>query len=159
MNLLENLDQIIINLNLLINDVWKLVLFETSIQDNSFLVIIWSMVFYFVVLFISVYVLKIILEGIFKFIFNPITFIFIILIFGLSVWTIIQINNEYESIATLEDSKNDLSTTPKVKIEKIDPLTNNLEDDQKLSNALQQIEKLKEEINKQSQVIQDLKNN
>ena len=159
MNLLENLDQIIINLNLLINDVWKLVLFETSIQDNSFLVIIWSMVFYFVVLFISIYVLKIILEGIFKFIFNPITFIFIILIFGLSVWTIIQINNEYESITTLEDSKNDLSTTPNVKIEKIDPLTNNLEDDQKLFNALKQIEKLKEEIKKQSQVIQELKSN
>ena len=159
MNLLENLDQIIINLNLLINDVWKLVLFETSIQDNSFLVIIWSMVFYFVVLFISIYVLKIILEGIFKFIFNPITFIFIILIFGLSVWTIIQINNEYESKATLEESKNDLSTTPNVKIEKIDPLTNNLEDDQKLSNALKQIEKLKEEIKKQSQVIQELKSN
>ena len=159
MNLLENLDQIILNLNLLINDVWKLVLFETSIQDNSFLVIIWSMVFYFVVLFISVYVLKIILEGIFKFIFNPITFIFIILIFGLSVWTIIQINNDYEFVATLEDSKNDLSTRPNVKIEKIDPLTNNLEDDQKLSNALKQIEKLKEEIKKQSQVIQELKSN
>ena len=159
MNLLENLDQIIVNLNLLINDVWKLVLFETSIQDNSFLVIIWSMVFYFVVLFISIYVLKIILEGIFKFIFNPITFIFIILIFGLSVWTIIQINNDYEFVATLEDSKNDLSTTPNVKIEKIDPLTNNLEDDQKLSNALIQIEKLKEEIKKQSQVIQELKSN
>ena len=159
MNLLENLDQTILNLNLLINDVWKLVLFETSIQDNSFLTIIWSMVIYFVVLFISIYVLKIIIEGIFKFIFNPITFIFIILIFGLSVWTIIQINNDYEFIDTLEDSKNDLSTTPNVKIEKIDPLTNNLEDDQKLSNALQQIEKLKEEIKKQSQVIQDLKNN
>ena len=159
MNLLENLDQIILNLNLLINDVWKLVLFETSIQDNSFLVIIWSMVFYFFVLFISIYVLKIILEGIFKFIFNPITFIFIILIFGLSVWTIIQINNDYEFIAILEESKNDLSTTPNVKIEKIDPLTNNLEDDQKLSNALKQIDKLKEEIKKQSQVIQKLKMN
>ena len=159
MNLLENLDQIILNLNLLIKDVWKLVLFETSIQDNSLLIIIWSMVIYFVVLFISVYVLKIIIEGVFKFIFNPITFIFIILIFGLSIWTIIQINNDYEIIAILEDSKNDLSTTPNVKIEKVDPLTNNLEDDQKLSNALQQIEKLKEEINKQSQVIQDLKNN
>ena len=159
MNLLENFDQIILNLNLLIKDVWKLVLFETSIQDNSLLIIIWSMVIYFVVLFISVYVLKIIIEGVFKFIFNPITFIFIILIFCLSVWTIIQINNDYEIIATLEDNKNDLSTTPNVKIEKIDPLTNNLEDDQKLSNALQQIEKLKEEINKQSQVIQDLKNN
>ena len=159
MNLLENLDQIILNLNLLIKDVWKLVLFETSIQDNSLLIIIWSMVIYFVVLFISVYVLKIIIEGIFKFIFNPITFIFIILIFGLSVWTIIQINNDYEFISTFEDSKNDLSTIPNVKIEKIDPLTNNLEDDQKLSKALQQIEKLKEEIKKQSQVIQDLKNN
>ena len=159
MNLLENLDQIILNLNLLINDVWKLVLFETSIQDNSLLVIIWSMVFYFVVLFISIYVLKIIIEGIFKFIFNPITFIFIILIFGLSVWTIIQINNDYKFIATLEDRKNDLSTTPNVKIEKIDPLTNNLEDDQKLSNALKLIEKLKEEVKKQSQVIQELKSN
>ena len=157
MNLLENLDQIILNLNLLIKDVWKLVLFETSIQDNSFLTIIWSMVIYFVVLFISVYVLKIIIEGIFKFIFNPITFIFIILIFGLSVWTIIQINNDYEFISTFEDSKNDLSTTPNVNIENIGPLTKNLEDDQKLSNALQQIKKLKEEINKQSQVIQDLK--
>ena len=142
MNLLENLDQTILNLNLLINNVWKLVLFETSIQDNSLLVIIWSMVVYFVVLFISIYVLKIIIEGIFKFIFNPITFIFIILIFGLSVWTIIQINNDYEFVATLENSKNDLSTTPNVKIEKIDPLTNNLEDDLKLSNALKQIEKL-----------------
>ena len=121
MNLLENLDQIILNLNLLIKDVWKLVLFETSIQDNSLLIIIWSMVVYFVVLFISIYVLKIIIEGIFKFIFNPITFIFIILIFGLSVWTIIQINNDYEFIAILEESKNDLSTTPNVKIEKIDP--------------------------------------
>ena len=159
MNLLENFDQIILNLNLLIKDVWKLVLFETSIQDNSLLIIIWSMVVYFVFLFISVYVLKIIIEGIFKFIFNPITFIFIILIFGLSIWTIIQINNDYEIIATLEDSKNDLSTTPNVKIEKIDPLTNNLEDDQKLSNALKQIEKLKEEIKKQSQVIQELKSN
>ena len=159
MNLLENLDQIILNLNLLINDVWKLVLFETSIQDNSLLIIIWSMVVYFVVLFISIYVLKIIIEGIFKFIFNPITFIFIILIFGLSVWTIIQINNDYEFIAILEESKNDLSTTPNVKIEKIDPLINNLEDDQKLSNALIQIEKLKEEIKKQSQVIQELKSN
>ena len=159
MNLLENLDQIILNLNLLIKDVWKLVLFETSIQDNSFLTIIWSMVIYFVVLFISIYVLKIIIEGIFKFIFNPITFIFIILIFGLSVWTIIQINNDYEFISTFEDSKNDLLTTPNVKIEKINPLTNNLEDDQKLSNALKQIEKLKEEIKKQIQVIHELKSN
>ena len=159
MNLLENLDQIIVNLNLLINDVWKLVLFETSFQDNSLLVIIWSMVVYFVVLFISVYVLKIIIEGIFKFIFNPITFVFIILIFGLSVWTIFQINNDYEFISTLEDSKNDLLITPNVSIEKIEPLSSNLEDDQSLSNALKQIEKLKEEIKKQSQVIQNLKNN
>ncbi len=159
MNLLENFDQIILNLNVLINDIWKLVLLETSFKDNSLLVIIWGMVVYFVVLFISVYVLKIIIEGIFKFIFNPITLIFIILIFGLSVWTIIQINNDHEFITTLEDSKNDLSTTPYVNIEKIDPLTNNLEDDQKLSNALKQIEKLKEEIKKQSQVIQELKSN
>ena len=135
MSILENLEQIIQNLNLLISDVWKLVLFETAIQDNSMLVIIWSMVFYFVALFISIYVLKIIIEGIFKFIFNPVTFIFIIFIFGLSVWTIIQINDDYENMATLEGSKNNFLTSPNVSIEQIEPLSSNLEDDQSLSNA------------------------
>ena len=157
MSILENLEQIIINLNLLVNDVWKLVLFETQFQNNTMLVIIWAMVVYFVVLFISIYVLKIIIEGIFKFIFSPITFIFIIFILGLLVWTIIQISNDYEFMVTFEDSKTDFLTAPKVKIEKTSPLTNNLKDDQNLSNALKQIEKLKEEIKKQSQVIQELK--
>ena len=159
MSILENLEQIIQNLNLLINDVWKLVLFETAIQDNSMLVVIWSMVFYFVALFISIYVLKIIIEGIFKFIFNPITFIFIIFIFGLSVWTIIQINDDYENMATLEGSKNNFLTTPKVSIEQTEPLSSNLEDDQSLSNALKEIKQLQEEIKKQNLIIQDLKNN
>ena len=159
MSILENLEQIIQNLNLLINDVWKLVLFETAIQDNTMLVIIWSMVFYFVALFISIYVLKIIIEGIFKFIFNPITFIFIIFIFGLSVWTIIQINDDYENMATLEGSKNNFLTSPNVSIEQIEPLSSNLEDDQSLSNALKEIKQLQEELKKQNQIIQDLKNN
>ena len=159
MSILENLEQIIQNLNLLINDVWKLVLFETAIQDNSMLVVIWSMVFYFVALFISIYVLKIIIEGIFKFIFNPVTFIFIIFIFGLSVWTIIQINDDYENMATLEGSKNNFLTSPNVSIEQIEPLSSNLEDDQSLSNALKEIKQLQEEIKKQNLIIQDLKNN
>ena len=144
MSILENLEQIIQNLNLLINDVWKLVLFETAIQDNSMLVVIWSMVFYFVALFISIYVLKIIIEGIFKFIFNPVTFIFIIFIFGLSVWTIIQINDDYENMATLEGSKNNFLTSTNVSIEQIEPLSSNLEDDQSLSNALEEIKQLQE---------------
>ena len=159
MSILENLEQIIQNLNLLINDVWKLVLFETAIQDNSMLVVIWSMVFYFVALFISIYVLKIIIEGIFKFIFNPVTFIFIIFIFGLSVWTIIQINDDYENMATLEGSKNNFLTSPNVSIEQIEPLSSNLEDDQSISNALKEIKQLQEEIKKQNQIIRDLKNN
>ena len=159
MSILENLEQIIQNLNLLINDVWKLILFETTIQDNSMLVIIWSMVFYFVALFISIYVLKIIIEGIFKFIFNPVTFIFIIFIFGLSVWTVIQINDDYENMATLEGSKNNFLTSPNVSIEKIESLSSNLEDDQSLSNALKEIKQLQEEIKKQNLIIQDLKNN
>ena len=159
MSILENLEQIIQNLNLLINDVWKLVLFETAIQDNSMLVVIWSMVFYFVALFISIYVLKIIIEGIFKFIFNPVTFIFIIFIFGLSVWTIIKINDDYENMATLEGSKNNFLTSPNVSIEQIEPLSSNLEDDQSLSNALKEIKQLQEELKKQNQIIQDLKNN
>lgn len=159
MSILENLEQIIQNLNLLINDVWRLVLFETAIQDNSMLVVIWSMVFYFVALFISIYVLKIIIEGIFKFIFNPVTFIFIIFIFGLSVWTIIKINDDYENMATLEGSKNNFLTSPNVSIEQIEPLSSNLEDDQSLSNALKEIKQLQEELKKQNQIIQDLKNN
>ena len=159
MSILENLEQIIQNLNLLINDVWKLVLFETAIQDNSMLVVIWSMVFYFIALFISIYVLKIIIEGVFKFIFNPVTFIFIIFIFGLSVWTIIQINDDYENMATLEGSKNNFLTSPNVSIEQIEPLSSNLEDDQSLSNALKEIKQLQENIKKQNQIIQDLKKN
>ena len=159
MSILENLEQIIQNLNLLINDVWRLVLFETAIQDNTMLVIIWSMVFYFVGLFISIYVLKIIIEGIFKFIFNPVTFIFIIFIFGLSVWTIIKINDDYENMATLEGSKNNILTSPNVSIEQIEPLSSNLEGDQSISNALKEIKQLQEEIKKQNQIIQDLKNN
>ena len=159
MSILENLEQIIQNLNLLINDVWKLVLFETAIQDNSMLVIIWSMVFYFVALFISIYVLKIIIEGIFKFIFNPVTFIFIIFIFGLSVWTIIQINDDYENMLTLEGSKNNFLTSPNVSIEQIEPLSSNFEDDQSLSNALEEIKQLQEEIKKQNQIIQEMKSN
>jgi signal transduction histidine kinase len=159
MSILENLEQIIQNLNLLINDVWKLVLFETAIQDNSMLVVIWSMVFYFVALFISIYVLKIIIEGIFKFIFNPVTFIFIIFIIGLSVWTIIQINDDYENMATLEGSKNIFLTSPNVSIEQIEPLSSNLEDDQSLSNALEEIKQLQEEIKKQNQIIQEMKSN
>ena len=159
MSILENLEQIIQNLNLLINDVWKLVLFETAIQDNSMLVVIWSMVFYFVALFISIYVLKIIIEGIFKFIFNPVTFIFIIFIFGLSVWTIIQINDDYENMATLEGSKNNFFTSPNVSIEQIEPLSSNLGDDQSLSNALEEIKQLQEEIKKQNQIIQKMKSN
>ena len=159
MSILENLEQIIQNLNLLINDVWRLVLFETAIQDNTMLVIIWSMVFYFVALFISIYVLKIIIEGIFKFIFNPVTFIFIILIFGLSIWTIIQINDDYENMATLEGSKNNFLTSPNVSIEQIEPLSSNLDDDQSLSNALEEIKQLQEEIKKQNQIIQEMQSN
>ena len=159
MSILENLEQIIQNLNLLINDVWRLVLFETAIQDNTMLVIIWSMVFYFVGLFISIYVLKIIIEGIFKFIFNPVTFIFIIFIFGLSVWTIIKINDDYENMATLEGSKNIFLTSPNVSIEQTESLSSNLEDDQSLSNALKEIKQLQEEIKKQNQIIQEMKSN
>ena len=93
MKVLENLEQIVLSINLLINDIWKLVIFETSFQESSILVVVWALVVYFVVIFISIYVLKIIIEGLFKFLFNPITIIFIIFIIGLSIWTIIQLNN------------------------------------------------------------------
>ena len=92
MNILENFEQIVLSINLLINDIWKLVLFETSFQESSILVVVWALVVYFVVIFILTYVLKIIIEGVFKFLFNPITIIFIIFIIVLSIWTIIQIN-------------------------------------------------------------------
>ena len=69
MKVLENLEQIVLSINLLINDIWKLVIFETSFQESSILVVVWALVVYFVVIFISIYVLKIIIEGLFKFIF------------------------------------------------------------------------------------------
>ena len=75
------------------------------------------------------------------------------------VWTIIQINDDYENMATLESSKNNFLTSPNVSIEQIEPLSSNLEDDQSLSNALKEIKQLQEEIKKQNQIIQEMKSN
>jgi len=75
------------------------------------------------------------------------------------VWTIIQINDDYENMATLEGSKNIFLISPNVNIEQIEPLSSNLEDDQSLSNALEEIKQLQEEIKKQNQIIQEMKSN
>ena len=62
-------------------------------------------------------------------------------------------------MATLEGSKNNFLTSPKVSIEQIEPLSSKLEDDQSLSNALKEIKQLQEEIKKQNQIIQEMKSN
>lgn len=155
MNIFDNFEKIIINFNLLINEVWKLVFFQSDIQESTLIVIIWSVVVYIVGIIILLYLLKIIIEGILKFIFNPITILFFIFILGLLLWTILQLNKEFKiSIKTDNEQSNNL-TLPKVEIEK----TNPIKDDQAISERLKQIERLEEMIKKQQETIKVLRNN
>ncbi len=159
MSVIDNFEKIFLNLNILANDVWQLAIFQSNFQDNTFIVIIWAILLYFVGLFITFYVLKIIIEGILKFILNPITILFLIFIFGLFVWTIIQLDN-YKNLSEkkFEQSSNNIST---VKIEKIAPLDDNknLKDDQAISENLKKIKRLEEMIKKQQATIKALKSN
>ena len=155
MNIFDNFEKILINFNLLINEVWKLVLFQSNIQDSSLIVIIWSVVIYIIGIFIIFYVLKIIIEGILKFVFNPITILFFIFILGLLVWTIFQLNNEFKVSIKTENEQSKNLTLPKVKIEK----TNPIKDDQAISERLKQIERLEKMIKKQQETIKVLRNN
>ena len=155
MNIFDNFEKIIINFDLLINEVWKLVFFQSDIQESTLIVIIWSVVVYIVGIIILFYLLKIIIEGILKFIFNPITILFFIFILGLLLWTILQLNKEFKiSIKTDNEQSNNL-TLPKVEIEK----TNPIKDDQAISERLKQIERLEEMIKKQQETIKVLRNN
>ena len=159
MSVIDNFEKIFLNLTILANDVWQLAIFQSNFQDNTLIVIIWAIVLYFVGLFITFYVLKIIIEGILKFILNPITLLFLIFIFGLFVWTITQLDN-YENLSEqkLEQSSKNIST---VKIEKIAPLEDNknLKDDQAISENLKKIKRLEEMIKKQQATIKALKIN
>ena len=155
MNIFDNFEKILINFNLLINEIWKLVLFQSNIQDSSLIVIIWSVVIYIIGIFIIFYVLKIIIEGILKFVFNPITILFFIFILVLLVWTIFQLNNEFKVSIKTENEQSKNLTLPKVKIEK----TNPIKDDQAISERLKQIERLEEMIKKQQETIKVLRNN
>ena len=159
MSVLDNFEKIFLNLTILANDVWQLAVFQSNFQDNTLIVIIWAIVLYFVGLFITFYVLKIIIEGILKFILNPITLLFLIFIFGLFVWTITQLDN-YENLSEQksEQSSKNIST---VKIEKIAPLEDNknLKDDQAISENLKKIKRLEEMIKKQEATIKVLKSN
>ena len=155
MNIFDNFEKIKINFNLLINEVWKLVFFQSDIQESTLIVIIWSVVVYIVGIIILLYLLKIIIEGILRFIFNPITILFFIFILGLLLWTILQLNKEFKiSIKTDNEQSNNL-TLPKVEIEK----TNPIKDDQAISERLKQIERLEEMIKKQQETIKVLRNN
>ena len=155
MNIFDNFEKIKINFNLLINEVWKLVFFQSDIQESTLIVIIWSVVVYIVGIIILFYLLKIIIEGILKFIFNPITILFFIFILGLLLWTVLQLNKEFKvSIKTDNEQSNNL-TLPKVEIEK----TNPIKDDQAISERLKQIERLEEMIKKQQETIKVLRNN
>ena len=159
MSIHDNFEKIFLNLTILANEVWQLTIFQSNFQDNDLIVIIWAIVLYFVSLILTFYVLKIIIEGILKFILNPITLLFLIFIFGLFVWTITQLDN-YENLSEqkFEQSSKNIST---VKIEKIAPLeTNkNLKDDQAISENLKKIKRLEEMIKKQEATIKVLKSN
>ena len=119
----ENYENILINISLLAFEVWQLVIFQASFQESSLIVIIWSIVCYLIGLFIAFYILKIIIEGIFRFIFNPLTILFIIFIIGLSIWTLTQLNTDYQNKALKIENSNSL-LPGKVKIEEINPISN-----------------------------------
>ena len=106
MSIFDNFEQIIINLNLLIGEVWKLVLFQSDFQDSSLIVLIWSIVVYFIGIFLAFYVLKVIIEGILKFFFNPITILFFIFIIGLFIWTVIHLNNNFINLIDVKYNQN-----------------------------------------------------
>ena len=120
----ENYENIFININFLAFEIWQLVIFQTSFQESSLIVIIWSIVCYFIGLFITFYILKIIIEGIFRFIFNPLTILFIMFIIGLSIWTLTQLNTDYQNKVLKIENSNSL-LPGKVKIEEINPVQNN----------------------------------
>ncbi len=119
----ENYENILISISLLAFEVWQLVIFQASFQESSLIVIIWSIVCYLIGLFIAFYILKIIIEGIFRFIFNPLTILFIIFIIGLSIWTLTQLNTDYQNKALKIENSNSL-LPGKVKIEEINPIPN-----------------------------------
>ena len=122
-SIFENYERILININYLAFEVWQLVIFQTSFQESSLIVIIWSIVCYFIGLFITFYILKIIIEGVLKFIFNPLTILFIIFIIGLSIWTLTQLDEDYQNKALKIENSNSL-LPGKVKIEEINPIPN-----------------------------------
>tara|TARA_B100001996_G_scaffold369263_1_gene342532 strand:+ start:377 stop:859 length:483 start_codon:yes stop_codon:yes gene_type:complete len=160
MSIFDNFEQIIINLNLLISEVWKLVLFQSDFQDSSLIVLIWSIVVYFIGIFLAFYVLKVIIEGILKFFFNPITILFFIFIIGLFIWTVIHLNNNFIISDTQIISTSDSIVTPSVKVEKIEPLEGNtLKNDQSIAENLKKIERLEKMIKKQQDTIKILRNN
>ena len=119
----ENYENILISISLLAFEVWQLVIFQASFQESSLIVIIWSIVCYLIGLFIAFYILKIIIEGIFRFIFNPLTILFIIFIIGLSIWTLTQLDTDYQNKALKIENSNSL-LPGKVKIEEINPIPN-----------------------------------
>jgi len=122
--ILENYESILINIKFLVFEIWQLVIFQSSYPESSWIVIIWAIVCYFFGLFITFYILKIIIEGILRFIFNPLTILFIIFIIGLLIWTLTQLNTDYQN-KTPKIENSDSFLPGKVKIEEINPLQNN----------------------------------
>ena len=159
----ENYESILININFLAFEIWQLVIFQTSFQESSLIVIIGSIVCYSIGLFITFYILKIIIEGVFKFIFNPLTILFIIFILGLSIWTLTQLNKEYQNKTLKTENSNSL-LLGKVKIEEINPVQNDnkndqLNEDSAISETMKEIDRLQILIEKQEESLRKLKNN
>ena len=162
-SIFENYESILININSLAFEIWQLIIFQTSFQESSLIVIIWSIVSYFVGLFITFYILKIIIEGVLKFILNPLTILFIIFILGLSIWTLTQLNKEYQNKTLKTENSNSL-LPGKVKIEEINPVQNDnkndqLNEDSAISETMKEIDRLQILIEKQEESLRKLKNN
>ena len=162
-SIFENYESVLININFLAFEIWQLVIFQTSFQESSLIVIIWSIVCYFIGLFITFYILKIFIEGVLKFIFSPLTILFIIFIMGLSIWTLTQLNKGYQNKTLKIENSNSL-LPGKVKIEKINPVQNDekntqLNEDTAITETIKEIDRLQILIEKQEESLRKLKNN
>jgi len=162
-SIFENYESILRNINSLAFEIWQLIIFQTSFQESSLIVIIWSIVCYFVGLFITFYILKIFIEGVLKFIFSPLTILFIIFIMGLSIWTLTQLNKGYQNKTLKIENSNSL-LPGKVKIEKINPVQNDkkkpqLNEDTAITETIKEIDRLQILIEKQEESLRKLKNN
>ena len=162
MNISVLFDQIVNQLVLLFNDIWLMAILKTSVEENDIIIILWAIVVYILIAFLFYHIVKGIIIGLLRFISNPLTIIFFILIIILIIWTFIDLNNLYpNNIKTNKSEKEFSNLLPeKVEVEVLESLNYDLNsNDAKISQQLKEIEKNKQIINDQTKALSELKSN